>query len=85
MSILDVENLRLHYAKTLRHWLDRFKAVEDKVVKKFDRNFVRVWHLYLSGSAAAFESGALQLFQVLFTRPGINDGRWTRAQMYVEP
>ena len=26
-SILDVENLRLHYAQTLRHWLDRFEAV----------------------------------------------------------
>ena len=84
MSILDVENLRLHYAKTLRHWLDRFNAVEDKVVEKFDRNFVRAWRLYLSGSVSAFESGALQLFQVLFGRPGITDGRWTRAQMYIE-
>lgn len=84
MSILDVENLRLHYAKTLRHWLDRFNAVEDEVAEKFDRNFVRTWRLYLSGSTAAFESGALQLFQVLFGRPGVNDGRWTRAQMYIE-
>ena len=84
MSIVDVENLRLHYAKTLQHWLSRFNNVEDQVAKKFDRRFVRSWRLYLSGSAAAFESGALQLFQVLFARPGINDGRWTRAEMYVE-
>jgi cyclopropane-fatty-acyl-phospholipid synthase len=84
MSIVDVENLRLHYAKTLRHWLVRFNAVDGKVLEKFDRNFVRIWRFYLSGSTAAFESGALQLFQVLFERPGINDGRWTRAQMYIE-
>ena len=84
MSIIDVENLRLHYAKTLRHWLGRFNNVEDKVREKFDHNFVRTWRLYLSGSAASFESGALQLFQVLFGRPGVNDGRWTRAEMYIE-
>ena len=82
MSILDVENLRLHYAKTLRHWLYRFNAAENKMLRKFDADFVRTWRMYLSGSAAAFESGALQLFQVLFARPGINDRRWTRAEMY---
>ncbi len=82
MSIVDVENLRLHYAKTLRHWLDRFNAAEDEVLKMFDRDFVRAWRMYLGGSAASFSSGALQLFQVLFARPGINQRRWTRAQMY---
>jgi cyclopropane-fatty-acyl-phospholipid synthase len=82
MSILDVENLRLHYAKTLRHWLDRFDAAEDKVLEMFDRDFVRAWRMYLCGSAAAFSSGTLQLFQVLFARPGINNRRWTRAEMY---
>ncbi len=84
MSIIDVENLRLHYAKTLRHWLSRYNAVEDRVVEQFDRNFLRAWRLYLSASAAAFESGALQLLQVLFSRPGVNDRRWTREQMYIE-
>ena len=82
MSIVDVENLRLHYAKTLRHWLARFNAAEEKVREMFDLDFVRTWRMYLSGSAAAFQSGDLQLFQVLFTRPGINDRRWTRAEMY---
>lgn len=84
MSIVDVENLRLHYAKTLRHWLRRFNAVEDRVLRQFDENFLRAWRLYLSSSAAAFESGALQLFQVLFSRPGVNNRRWTREQMYLE-
>jgi cyclopropane-fatty-acyl-phospholipid synthase len=82
ISIIDVENLRLHYAKTLRLWLNRFNAAEEKVLKMFGADFVRTWRMYLSGSAAAFESGALQLFQVLFSRSGINNRRWNRAEMY---
>ena len=30
LSVLDVENLRLHYAKTLRHWLERYEAASDE-------------------------------------------------------
>ena len=51
-SVLDVENLRLHYAKTLRHWLDRFEAAAERVAAMFDRRFVRIWRLYLAGSCA---------------------------------
>ena len=82
LSILDVENLRLHYAKTLRHWLDRFEASADRVAAMFDRRFVRTWRLYLAGSCAAFTAGGLQLFQVLFARPGLNAIPWTRTGLY---
>ncbi len=76
-SILDVENLRLHYAQTLRHWLQRFEASAGRVAEMFDERFVRAWRLYLAGSCAAFASGALQLFQVVFARRGINNIPWT--------
>ncbi len=66
-SVLDVENLRLHYARTLRHWLERYEGAPDRVRAMFDETFVRMWRLYLAGSIAAFETGTLQLFQVLFT------------------
>ena len=56
-SVLDVENLRLHYAKTLEHWLARFEAQEEQVRAMFDERFVRMWRLYLSGSIAAFRCG----------------------------
>lgn len=82
LSVLDVENLRLHYALTLRHWLDRFEAVAEKVERRFDANFVRAWRLYLAGSLAAFSSGHLQLFQVLFARSGVNSIPWTRSHLY---
>jgi cyclopropane-fatty-acyl-phospholipid synthase len=81
-SILDVENLRLHYAQTLRHWLSRYEASVDQVAAMFDEKFVRTWRLYLSGSIAGFKVGALQLFQIVFARPDLNDLPWTRAHLY---
>lgn len=82
-SVLDVENLRLHYAKTLEHWLARFDAHQDLVRDHFDDAFVRAWRLYLAGSLAGFTTGWLQLFQILFTRSGQNNIAWTRDHLYV--
>jgi cyclopropane-fatty-acyl-phospholipid synthase len=82
MSVLDVENLRLHYALTLQHWLDRYEAAADQVRAMYDERFVRMWRFYLSGSIAAFRSGDLELFQVVFNRAGANDIPWTREHLY---
>ena len=82
ISVLDVENLRLHYALTLEHWLSRYEQNVDSVRQMFDENFVRTWRLYLAGSIAAFRTGCLQLFQLTFVRSGINDLPWTRDYLY---
>ncbi|MHB8666884.1 MAG: class I SAM-dependent methyltransferase [Burkholderiales bacterium] len=81
-SVLDVENLRLHYAKTLEHWLERYEANAEQVARMFDATFVRAWRLYLAGSVAAFRSGDMQLFQVCFNRSGQNNIAWTRQYLY---
>jgi cyclopropane-fatty-acyl-phospholipid synthase len=81
-SVLDVENLRLHYARTLEHWLDRFEGTTPEVIEMFDEKFVRAWRLYLSGSIATFLTGGLQLFQVLFTRERNNQIPWSREHLY---
>jgi cyclopropane-fatty-acyl-phospholipid synthase len=81
-SVLDVENLRLHYAQTLRHWLARFERNAERVAAMFDERFVRAWRFYLSGSVAAFSAGSLQLFQATFARPQNNEISWTRAHLY---
>lgn len=81
-SILDVENLRLHYAETLRHWLARFEQHQERIAAEYDAEFVRAWRLYLAGSIAAFRAGALQLFQVCFARERNNAIPWTRAHLY---
>jgi cyclopropane-fatty-acyl-phospholipid synthase len=83
-SVLDIENLRLHYAKTLEHWAQRYEDRVTEVEEMFDQTFVRVWRLYLAGSLAAFNSGTLQLFQILFNRSGNNDVQWTRDYLYRE-
>ena len=82
LSVLDVENIRLHYAKTLAHWLERFNANEDKVKEMFDDNFVRAWRLYLAGSLSAFTASHLQLFQVVFSREHNNTIPWSRSHLY---
>jgi cyclopropane-fatty-acyl-phospholipid synthase len=78
LSVLDVENLRLHYASTLYHWRKRFDGASDEVARMFDETFVRAWRLYLAGSQAAFTTGTMQLFQVLFARGNSNAIPWTR-------
>ncbi|MCK5433454.1 MAG: class I SAM-dependent methyltransferase, partial [Gammaproteobacteria bacterium] len=84
LSILDIENLRLHYAKTLEHWIKRFETNREFIQKMYDKPFVRSWYLYLMGSKAAFTSGTMQLFQVLFTRPKNNDLHWSRSHLYLK-
>ncbi len=81
-SVLDVENLRMHYAKTLEHWLARFDASFDTVVQKFGMDFARMWRLYLAGSIASFRAGNLQLFQVLFAGSCCQSIPWTREHLY---
>lgn len=82
LSVLDVENIRLHYALTLRHWLQRFEARLAEVRSRFDESFVRMWRLYLAGSVAAFEFGTLQLFQVTFATQENNSIPLTRNHLY---
>ena len=82
LSVLDLENIRLHYAVTLEHWLQRFDEHVDEVRDMFDESFVRMWRLYLASSMVAFECGLLQLFQVVFAPGRSNRIPWTRDYMY---
>lgn len=81
-SVQDVENLRLHYARTLEDWMQRFEAHQHTVAEMYDKHFARAWHMYLAGSIAAFRAGSLQLFQVVFTHAGNNDLPPSRTYLY---
>jgi cyclopropane-fatty-acyl-phospholipid synthase len=83
-SVLDVENLRLHYARTLEHWLERFEKASPQVLEMYGPWFQRAWRLYLAGSVAAFRIGTLQLFQVTFAGDQHLATAWTRAPLYAE-
>jgi len=84
LAVLDVENLRLHYARTLRCWRDRFEARRAEVAARFDERFVRLWRLYLASSEAAFRAGTCHLYQVVFAPAGANAVPWTRRHLYAE-
>jgi cyclopropane-fatty-acyl-phospholipid synthase len=82
LSVLDVENLRMHYARTLRDWRQRFEENTARIEAMYDERFVRMWRLYLAGSEAAFITGALQLFQVVFAHATDNNVPMTREHLY---
>ncbi len=64
----DVENLRLHYGLTLRHWLERATKARAKIEKMYDARFFRMWEFYLAGGIVMFESGAACNYQVQYIR-----------------
>jgi cyclopropane-fatty-acyl-phospholipid synthase len=82
MTVLDVENLRLHYARTLCDWADRFSAIGDEVRERYGEEFRRAWELYLAGSQASFATGSMQLFQIVFATAGSEPPYWTRSEMH---
>jgi cyclopropane-fatty-acyl-phospholipid synthase len=84
LSVLDVENLRPHYAKTLEHWLARFEMSEQQISEMFSPEFMRAWRLYLAGAVAGFHAGTLQLFQIVFARTACQQIPWTRAHLYTK-
>ena len=73
LMMTDVQNLRLHYARTLQHWLAAFEAHLDDVRAMFDDSFIRMWRFYLAGSVAGFKYNSVQLYQVLFTNGPSSD------------
>lgn len=81
-AVLDIENLRRHYARTIDHWLERFERSYDKVVERFGATFARMWRLYLAGSTVAFRVGTLQLFQIVFAGRACQGVPWNREYLY---
>jgi cyclopropane-fatty-acyl-phospholipid synthase len=84
VAVVDVENLRRHYARTLEHWSERFEKASDAIAAMYDERFVRTWRLYLASSIAAFRNGSCQLYQILFARQRDTSLPWTRDWIYAE-
>src|SRR4051794_26551307 len=64
----DVETLRLHYAYTLRHWLERTRKAKAKIIAMYDERFFRMWEFHLAGGVVAFESGSMCNYQLQYVR-----------------
>jgi cyclopropane-fatty-acyl-phospholipid synthase len=84
-EVRDVEALREHYARTLRHWVRRLEARHDEAVALVGEGTYRTWRLYMAGSAEGFASGRLNVMQTLLARPdaaGHVNLPLTRADLY---
>ena len=83
-EIFDVEDLRPHYAITLRHWVNRLDAHSEKAIRLVGERTYRVWRLYMTGSALQFEQGAISIYQILAERKhnGLPNLPLTRRDLY---
>jgi len=90
LEVVDVENLRRHYAPTLDEWALRFErnwpAIHALNPRRFDERFRRIWRGYLVGCAEMFRSpaGYTHLFQIVFSKGNVTRGNYpmSRAHLY---
>lgn len=84
-EILDVEGLRLHYARTCRQWVERLTARAAEARALVGERVYRTWVLYLTCSAVGFETGSIGLYQVLMRKhrdPATGVAPGTREDLY---
>jgi cyclopropane-fatty-acyl-phospholipid synthase len=84
-EVRDVENLREHYARTLRAWLANLDAHREEALDAADARTERIWRMYMTGSARGFALGRMGLMQSLLAkaRPdGVSDIPTTRRDLY---
>jgi cyclopropane-fatty-acyl-phospholipid synthase len=84
LEIADVEGLRMHYAMTLRRWVERLERERSTALKYVNDATYRVWRLYMSACALQFESGEIGIYQVLANKrtAGKPDLPLTRRHLY---
>ncbi len=71
--LIDIDDWRIHYYKTLKEWKKRFYSHIDLIRERFGDVFVRMWDLYLTASAVSFYTGSNHLFQFLMSKGVKND------------
>ena len=84
-EVRDVENLREHYARTLRAWVANLTANRDFAIETSDARTERIWRIYMAGSARNFALGRMGLMQSLLAKPrtdGTVDIPPTRRDLY---
>ena len=85
LEVVDVESLRLHYARTLEHWSQGLEQNLDAAANEVPEQILRIWRLYLAGCAYAFTRGWINIHQILATKPhadGSIELPPTRADIY---
>lgn len=81
--LTDFENLRLHYAETLRAWDANFQKNRRRIAEIYDERFCRMWEFYLQSSEMGFRHSGLTVFQMQLARQ-IDTVPSTREYMFEE-
>jgi cyclopropane-fatty-acyl-phospholipid synthase len=84
-EVLDIENLRPHYALTCRAWVARLQANAAACLEAVDTETYRTWLLYLAGSANNFEQGASDIYQMLLAKRSTAQVRHLRREYMYAP
>ena len=89
LEVVDIENLRRHYALTLDAWAERFDRNWPRIQaidpKRFDERFRRIWRVYLYGCAEMFRSpqGQTHLFQIVFSRGNVTGQNYPMSRAFL--
>jgi cyclopropane-fatty-acyl-phospholipid synthase len=89
LEVVDIENLRRHYALTLDAWAERFERNWPRInaidPARFDERFRRIWRVYLYGCAEMFRSptGRTHLFQIVFGKGNITQARYPMSRAFL--
>jgi len=92
LEVIDIENLRRHYALTLDVWAERFDRNWDRIAAldpgRFNERFRRIWRIYLYGCAEMFRAraGYTHLFQIVFSRGNVTTTSYpmSRSHLYLD-
>lgn len=84
LEVIDVENLRRHYARTCAIWTDNFESKAEQIKLLTDPRKFRIWHVYLAGCTYAFANDWISLYQIVCGKAGRDPGAipWSRKYMY---
>jgi cyclopropane-fatty-acyl-phospholipid synthase len=84
IEAVDVENLRRHYARTLRMWTDNYEANSVKLRQLVSEEKFRIWRVYLAGCAYAFENDDVAIYQIVGHKAGrpASSLPWSRRYIY---
>ncbi|NJN91005.1 MAG: methyltransferase domain-containing protein [Leptolyngbyaceae cyanobacterium SL_5_14] len=69
LTVIHCENLKPHYAETLKRWSVNLQNNKDKILalsEDYDESFIRMWYYYLQACEASFRYNNMQLYQILF-------------------
>jgi cyclopropane-fatty-acyl-phospholipid synthase len=91
LEVVDIENLRRHYAHTLDEWAERFDRRWDRIhaldPARFNERFRRIWRSYLVGCAEMFRAPEerTHLFQIVFSKGNITDSTYPMSRGFLYP